>query len=219
MTPVISIVGRKNSGKTTLIERLLPLLGSRGLRVGTIKHDVHGFDIDYEGKDTWRHRQAGASVVSISGPGKTAVITFAAGEVALDYLVQAFYAEQDLVLTEGFQSLDKPKIEVFPPGAAVEPTTRVEERLATVGDGPRPGEPPHFGWLQLEQLADFLAQRAREMGRAKVGVIVGGHKVPLQGFAEAIVEATVRGLLTPLKGGSAAAREAIHVTIRAADRE
>ena len=66
--PVVSIVGYSGSGKTTLIEKLISALKQRGLRVGTIKHDVHGFEMDRPGKDSWRHKQAGASATIITSP-------------------------------------------------------------------------------------------------------------------------------------------------------
>ena len=68
--PIISIVGKSNSGKTTLIEKIIPELKKRGCKVGTIKHDVHGFEIDYEGKDTYRHFQAGPDTVVIASSKK-----------------------------------------------------------------------------------------------------------------------------------------------------
>jgi molybdopterin-guanine dinucleotide biosynthesis protein MobB len=72
--PIVSIVGRSNSGKTTLIEKLIIELRRRGYRVGTIKHNSHGFDIDHEGKDSWRHKKAGAQVTVIASPHRIAVI-------------------------------------------------------------------------------------------------------------------------------------------------
>ena len=74
MIPVVSIVGKSDAGKTTLIEKLIPELVRRGYRVATVKHDVHGFDVDREGKDSWRHKQAGAHTVVISSPEKLALI-------------------------------------------------------------------------------------------------------------------------------------------------
>ena len=73
-TPIISIVGKSNSGKTTLIENLIPELTKRGYRVATIKHNVHGFDIDHEGKDSWRHKKAGAFATVIACPTRIALI-------------------------------------------------------------------------------------------------------------------------------------------------
>ena len=68
MPSIISIVGKSDSGKTTLLEKLIEEFCRRGHRVGTIKHDTHGFDIDHEGKDSWRHKKAGAATVIISSP-------------------------------------------------------------------------------------------------------------------------------------------------------
>ena len=68
MIPIISIVGKSDSGKTTLIEKLLPELVRRSYRIATVKHDVHGFEVDREGKDSWRHKKAGAHTVIISSP-------------------------------------------------------------------------------------------------------------------------------------------------------
>ena len=74
MIPVVSIVGKSNSGKTTLLEKLIPELKRRGYRVATVKHDTHGFEVDQPGKDTWRLAQAGADAVVISSSDKLALI-------------------------------------------------------------------------------------------------------------------------------------------------
>ena len=72
--PIVSIVGPSGVGKTTLLERLIPELTGRGYRVGTIKHDVHGFEIDQPGKDSWRHKHAGAQVTVISSPNQIGMV-------------------------------------------------------------------------------------------------------------------------------------------------
>lgn len=109
--PTLSLVGRSNTGKTTLMEKLIAELGRRGYRVGTIKHDVHGFELDHPGKDTWRHARAGARAVAISSPGKAALIQLVDRERTIDE-VTALMAGVDLVMTEGYKRADKPKIEV-----------------------------------------------------------------------------------------------------------
>lgn len=112
MIPVVSIVGKSNSGKTTLIERIIPFLKEKGYRVGAIKHDVHGFDIDYEGKDTWRMAVSGADIVTISSISKIAMIKVEDGEKTIDELVEWLFGDVDIVVTEGYKAQDKPKIEV-----------------------------------------------------------------------------------------------------------
>ncbi|MFH1091248.1 MAG: molybdopterin-guanine dinucleotide biosynthesis protein B, partial [Pseudomonadota bacterium] len=100
--PLVCIVGRSDSGKTTFIEKLVPELTKLGLSVGTIKHDVHGFDIDRPGKDSWRHKQAGARQTLISSPTKLALIRDTDHDYSLDELTPYFNG-LDIVLTEGYK--------------------------------------------------------------------------------------------------------------------
>ncbi|MHA6528964.1 molybdopterin-guanine dinucleotide biosynthesis protein B [Paenibacillus sp. BAC0078] len=104
---VCQIVGYKNSGKTTLICELIPLLRSKGCTVAVIKHDGHDFDMDHEGTDTWKQRQAGASAVAITSGTRTAKIEERASSLA--ELIAAF-ADYDYVLVEGFKQEQYPKI-------------------------------------------------------------------------------------------------------------
>jgi molybdopterin-guanine dinucleotide biosynthesis protein B len=110
--PVICIVGKKKSGKTTFMEKLLPELAALGLSVGTVKHDAHSFEMDHEGKDSWRHRQAGAATVVVSSPARVAVIKSVEREMWLPELAEEFFADRQLVLAEGYFRSDMPKIEV-----------------------------------------------------------------------------------------------------------
>ena len=111
---LVLIVGRSDAGKTTLIEKLVPSLKSLGLRVGTIKHDVHGFDIDHPGKDSWRHKQAGSEATLISSPAKLALVMDTDHDHNLDELTPYFNG-LDLILTEGYKRETKPKVEIFRP--------------------------------------------------------------------------------------------------------
>lgn len=111
---VLAIVGVSGSGKTTLIERLIPVFRGWGFRVGTLKHDAHNFEIDFPGKDTWRHREAGAEVVAICNAGKVAAIrTVTDCPDPLD-VVRDYMNDLDLVLVEGFKEyMGFPKIELI----------------------------------------------------------------------------------------------------------
>jgi molybdopterin-guanine dinucleotide biosynthesis protein B len=109
--PVVSLVGKSGVGKTTALERILRELKRRGYRVGTIKHDTHGFDIDKPGKDSWRHARAGSDVVVISGPRKLATIHQLSEEMPLDQIIPLM-RDVDIVITEGYKRGDRPKIEV-----------------------------------------------------------------------------------------------------------
>ncbi|MEK6682466.1 MAG: molybdopterin-guanine dinucleotide biosynthesis protein B, partial [Nitrospirota bacterium] len=75
MIPIVSIVGRSNSGKTTLIEKIIPLLTKKGYRIATVKHCSHGFEMDKEGKDTWKHKKAGAKTIVAVSENRLALIT------------------------------------------------------------------------------------------------------------------------------------------------
>jgi len=113
---VFGIAGWSGSGKTTLLEKLIPQFTARGLKVSVIKHAHHGFDIDRPGKDSYRHREAGASEVLLSCNDRWALMHERRGEsdVTLDELL-ARLAPCDLVLIEGFKQEPIPKLEVYRP--------------------------------------------------------------------------------------------------------
>jgi len=109
---LLGLTGWSGSGKTTLLTALLPRFAARGLSVSTIKHVHHDFDLDQPGKDSWRHRQAGAREVLIAGTARWALLHEVAGpEPELAELVGKL-APVDLVLVEGFRSSPHPKIAV-----------------------------------------------------------------------------------------------------------
>jgi molybdopterin-guanine dinucleotide biosynthesis adapter protein len=111
---VLGLTGWSGSGKTTLLTALLPLLVARGLSVSTVKHAHHGFDLDQPGKDSFRHRAAGAREVLVASSTRWALMHELGQEPepALPDLL-ARLAPVDLVLVEGFKSFPHPKIEIF----------------------------------------------------------------------------------------------------------
>jgi molybdopterin-guanine dinucleotide biosynthesis adapter protein len=111
--PIISIVGKSNSGKTTLVEKLIPELIKRGYRVATIKHNKHGFDIDHEGKDSWRHKKAGARTTVIACPTRVALIEDIDRDYSLGEIGDKYIKDADVILAEGYKGNSFPKIEVF----------------------------------------------------------------------------------------------------------
>ncbi|MFZ5640164.1 MAG: molybdopterin-guanine dinucleotide biosynthesis protein B [Bacillota bacterium] len=135
MIPVLSVVGYSNSGKTTLVEKLVRELKNRGYRVAVIKHHHGDFEIDKPGKDTWRHAEAGADVVVMAAPRKIAVIEKLTAERALDEVIGAV-KNVDLIITEGYKKENKPKIEVFRSAVHRQIITPVSELLAIASDVP-----------------------------------------------------------------------------------
>lgn len=155
LTPVISFVGRSNCGKTTYLEKLIAEMKSRGYKVGVIKHDVHGFDIDRPGKDTWRHAQAGADVVCISSPQKMALIQKVDNELTLPEVVRRVEGV-DIIFTEGYKREGWLKVEVYRQAACDEPLCRRDELLAMASDTLLYGDIPTFGLEDPQAMAEFL---------------------------------------------------------------
>jgi molybdopterin-guanine dinucleotide biosynthesis adapter protein len=111
--PILCVVGRSNSGKTTLIERLIPELVQAGYRVATVKHAGHGFDLDTEGKDSWRHKRAGASTVIVLSRGSLAMFSDVSEQIKVEEIRDRYLDHEiDLIIAEGWKSDDYPKIVV-----------------------------------------------------------------------------------------------------------
>lgn len=116
-TQIFAVSGVKNSGKTTLITRMLPLLTKRGLKVATIKHDGHDFDADVPGTDTYRHFHAGAYGTVIFSDSKYMVVKKQPGMT--EEQMMEWFPEADLILLEGFKTCPYPKIELVRRGNSV----------------------------------------------------------------------------------------------------
>lgn len=132
--PVVAIVGKSKVGKTTFIEKLITELKLRDIKVCTIKHDVHGFEIDKPGKDTWRHAQAGADTVVISSPNKLAMIKKVQEELTLDQIAEMVSSDTDIIITEGYKRSNKPKIEINRSERSKELLCIPDELMALVSD-------------------------------------------------------------------------------------
>jgi molybdopterin-guanine dinucleotide biosynthesis adapter protein len=136
---VLGIVGWSGSGKTTLVTALLPLLRARSLTVSTVKHTHHGFDMDQPGKDSYRHREAGALEVLVASSTRWALLHEIDGtEPRLPELL-ARMQPVDLVLVEGFKTHPYAKLEVYRPALGKPPIWhRAQDVVAVATDGPLP---------------------------------------------------------------------------------
>ncbi len=163
--PVVSIVAKSGTGKTTLLEKLIPVLKARGYRVGAIKHDAHGFSIDHEGKDSWRLTQAGADTMVITSPAKTALVrrNADAREPTLAATLAAYFQDVDIVLTEGFKRSAMPKIEVHRRRRSQGLLCRGEENdpmlIAVASDEPLALDVPVYDINDAPGLCDLIEQR------------------------------------------------------------
>lgn len=168
--PLVCFVGKKDSGKTTFLENLLPRLRARGLRVACIKHDIHGFQMDREGTDTWRLAQAGAREVAISSPAAVATLSRPAQELTLADLYDRVRVGADIVIAEGFKHGEADRIEVSRRARSTSLACSEADLLAVVSD--RPGAAaaiPQFALDDFDGVAAFLVERyftGRELGAA-----------------------------------------------------
>lgn len=200
--PVISIVGRSDTGKTTLIEKLLPELAKRGYRAATIKHDVHGFEIDKEGKDSFRHKRAGARISIISSPEKIAVIKDTGKDSEIDEIAFKFIDDVDLILTEGYKKNNKPKIEVFRKEAYPDLLcSKHDNLLAIASDSKHETSVPQFDINDTAGIADFIEKKFLvKRKKPSVSLEVNGNVVPLKPFIQKMLLNSVNGMVSALKG-------------------
>ncbi len=157
--PIIGLVGWSGSGKTTLLTAVLPLLVARGLRVSTIKHAHHGFDLDRPGKDTFRHREAGATETLVLGGTRWALMHELRNEdePALEDLLGHMSAV-DIIVVEGFKSHPFPKIEIHRPLLGKPPIWPDQPGIVAVAsDAPLPDCPhPVLDLAAPARVAEFM---------------------------------------------------------------
>lgn len=155
MPPIISIVGESKSGKTTLIEKLISEMKSRGYKVATIKHSIHNLSFDREGKDSWRHIQAGSVATAVVSPDQVMLIKPLFKEPDLNKIVRLLGDDFDIVLTEGFKHSQVPKIEVHRK-AASQPLSHVNNLIAVATDEPLENSARQFSLNDIKGIADFI---------------------------------------------------------------
>ena len=211
---IIALVGKPDSGKTTLLERLIPELNRRGYRIGTVKHHVHQFEMDRKGKDTWRHKQAGARTVALSSPTGLGIIRDVDHDHAIEELLDRYYYDVDLVIAEGYKSTGLPKIELFRSDAHQEPLpNRDETWVAMISDTTPETDLPCLDLADVVGIAEFLIENfITKPEPAATTLLVDGRPIPLNSFVESFIGKAVQGMTTSLKG-CANAKE-ITITVR-----
>lgn len=204
MGPIVSIVGKSGSGKTTLLEKVVAELTKRGYNVGTIKHDVHGFEIDYEGKDSWRHKKAGARTVVLSSPDKLAVIKDVDEEWNPFLLASSFVNDTDIIITEGYKKADYPKIEVIRKAKSTKSICRKDKNLIAVASDIRfkCKDTPCVDINDAKGIANLIEKRflQKEASREKTYLMVNGKRVSLKPFIDKLLAEAVKGMIESLKG-------------------
>ena len=159
LPPIVLIVGKSGSGKTTIMEKLISELNRYGLRIGSIKHHPGEFDLDLPGKDSWRHKKAGAAISIISAPHKIGIVMDVDHDLNPAELTK-FFPDVELILAEGYKRGNHPKVEIFRPEIHKEPFCRGDDQLiALVTDGDTLPGVPGFKTSEIKKLARFLVDR------------------------------------------------------------
>ena len=217
MPVVLSIVGKSKVGKTTFLEKLIPEMRRRGYRVGVIKHDAHDhFEMDHQGKDTWRHREAGAQTVAIGSPTRFAMNKSVERELDVDSIAATYFSDEDLVLTEGYKSGKKRKIEICRRELQTEPICGPADRLvAVVSDFAVEASLPCFKPDDIVGVADFVEERF--LSRASEPNIVlrlDGKKIPIKTFVKDFIMGGIMGMIATLRGYEDPAQVDISIRLR-----
>jgi len=199
MPPIVSIVGRSESGKTTLIEKLIVELKSRGYRVATVKHTPKGATFDEPGKDSWRHIQAGSDAAVVASPDTLALIRPVAEEPALDEIARLLGEDCDIILAEGFKQGDAPKIEVHRKEAGT-PLGDTKKLIAVVTDEPLESKTRQFSPQDIKGLADLLEEGFIKPQQERISLYVNKTPVILSSFPKEIVTNLIMAVASSLKG-------------------
>ncbi len=220
MVPIVLIVGESDSGKTFLVEQVVSKLTAKGYRIATIKHNAHGFDIDRKGKDSWRHKQAGASTVILSAPDQIAVIKDLKEEQSLDEIQRLWIRDADLIVAEGYKGADSPKIEVSLFKDSSELVCSQDERLvAVVSNKELSLDVPIFQEAEIDRLVKWLEERfINQYQEPKVEIFLSGKPVSLTPFLQKLIRNTLRGFLSALKGWDPQGLVEIKISAEALER-
>lgn len=199
MPPVVSVVGKSKSGKTTLIEKLVQELKSRGYRVATIKHVPQGVTFDEPGKDSWRHLQAGSEVTAVSSPQKIVIVKPVEQDSTLGDVAHLLGDDCDIILAEGFKQDNAPKIEVHRKGNG-SPLKGIKKLIAIVTDEPLETNARQFSLEDINGLADLLEKGFIKPQAERISLYINNSPVTLTVFPKQIITNVLLAIVSSLKG-------------------
>ena len=197
MPPIVSIVGKSKSGKTTFIEKLIQELKSRDYLVATIKHTSQDLAFDEPGKDSWRHIQAGSEATAISSRDKFILIKPQTS--ALDDIARLIGEDYDIILTEGFKQGNAPKIEAHRKDVGP-PLSGIKKLIAIVTDEPLETKARQFSAQDVKGIADLLEEGFIKPQRERIILYVNGTPITLTAFPRKIFTNVLLAMVSSLKG-------------------
>jgi len=199
MPPIVSVVGKSKSGKTTLIEKLVQELKARGYRVATIKHIPQGVNFDESGKDSWRHIQAGSEATAISSPDKIVLVKPVVQEATIDEISRLLGEDYDIILAEGFKQGSAPKIEVHRKdvGSTLE---GLKKQIAIVTDEPLETKTRLFSPDSINEIADLLEKGFIKPQAERISLYVNNIPISLTAFPKQIIGNVLLAMASCLKG-------------------
>ena len=199
MPPIISIVGKSSTGKTTFLEKLIREITIRGYKVATIKHSHHSISFDQPNKDSWRHAKSGAVATMVSSTTEIQIIKPVEKELTVEELARNLGEEYDLILSEGFSRGNAPKIEIHrkEAGPLLENASRL---FAIITDEPLNIEVKQFRFEDVKGVATLLEDVYLKPNQERISIHVNGQNIPLSGFHKQNTIKTLLGIANSLEG-------------------
>ena len=199
MAPIVSIIGRSKSGKTTLLENLIVELKKRGYRVGTMKHTPLGMTWSDDDKDSQRHIKAGSEATIMVAPDKLVLIKPVTEAPSLEEVARLFGEDCDIILAEGFKQGDAPKIEVHRRGVAT-PLKDVKKLFAIATDEKLNTTVRQFALDDIKGIANLIEEGFIKPQKERLLFYVNDESIPLSAFPRDIITNVLLGIANSLKG-------------------
>jgi len=197
--PIITIVGRSNSGKTTLVEKLVRELTCRGYRIATIKDSHKQPTFDAEGKDSARHAAAGSITTAIRTQTQIVIIHNKSNtEASLDELVRLLGEDADFIIAEGFKYANAPKIEVHRAGMTL--LENPQGLIAVATDEKLDIKVPQFDINDFSGICDLLEKEFIIPNQHRIALYINNTPVDLKEFPDEIIENVITNMVHSLKG-------------------
>ncbi len=199
MPAIIAFVGHSNVGKTTLIEKLIIELKSRGYRVATMKHAGRENSLDEPGKDSWRHIQAGSEATILSTQDRVMLIKPVAQDTSLEEIARLFGEDPDIILADGFKGSSVPKIEVHRKEIGA-PLTDIKKLIAIATDEPLDTKTRQFALEDVKGIADFIEKGFIKPQGDRIALYINDKPITLTKFPKEIITNTLTAMAVSLKG-------------------